>query len=71
MSILIKSYYRPYLLDRCLRSVYQKVNDANDFSIEYIFDLLKKNESSSFTDKWKKWSEGFKELYKESSNLVI
>ena len=30
MNILIKSYYRPYLLDRCLRSIYEKVNDAKE-----------------------------------------
>ncbi|WP_314242411.1 glycosyltransferase [Empedobacter tilapiae] len=41
-------------------------NHPNDFSIEYIYDILKKNDSSSFADKWKKWTEGFKEMHKES-----
>lgn len=28
MNILIKSFYRPYLLDPCLRSIYERVIDV-------------------------------------------
>ena len=38
MNILIKSYYRPYLLDRCLQSIYEKVNDANNIEIIILDD---------------------------------
>ncbi|MGV0924512.1 glycosyltransferase family 2 protein [Empedobacter tilapiae] len=38
MNILIKSFYRPYLLDRCLRSIYEKVNNANDLEIIVLDD---------------------------------
>ncbi len=38
MNILIKSYYRPYLLDRCLRSIYEKVNDAKELNIIVLDD---------------------------------
>ncbi|WP_286493771.1 hypothetical protein [Empedobacter brevis] len=38
MNILIKSYYRPYLLDRCLRSVYERVSDFKDIEITILDD---------------------------------
>lgn len=38
MTILIKSFYRPYLLDRCLKSIYEKVVDANEINIIVLDD---------------------------------
>ncbi len=38
MNILIKSYYRPHLLDRCLRSIYEKVRDVKDLEITILDD---------------------------------
>ncbi|WP_313373405.1 hypothetical protein [Chishuiella sp.] len=38
MNILIKSYYRPHLLDRCLRSIYEKIVDVNDLKITVLDD---------------------------------
>ena len=38
MNILIKSYYRPHLLDRCLRSIYERVSDAKDLEIIILDD---------------------------------
>ena len=41
MNILIKSYYRPHLLDRCLRSIYERVSDAKDLEIIILDDSTK------------------------------
>ncbi|MFV0221130.1 hypothetical protein OBK16_01505 [Empedobacter falsenii] len=38
MDILIKSYYRPHLLDRCLRSIYENVVDVNGIQITVLDD---------------------------------
>lgn len=38
MNILIKSFYRPHLLDRCLRSIYERVSDAKDIEITVLDD---------------------------------
>lgn len=38
MDILIKSYYRPHLLDRCLRSIYEKVVDIKNVEITILDD---------------------------------
>lgn len=38
MHILIKSFYRPHLLDRCLRSIYQQVGDAENLEIIVLDD---------------------------------
>lgn len=38
MDILIKSFYRPHLLDRCLKSIYEKVSDANNINITILDD---------------------------------
>lgn len=41
-------------------------NFPNDFSIDYIYNLLKKYESPSFADNWKKWTQSFIEMHKNS-----
>ena len=38
MTILIKSFYRPHLLDRCLRSIYERVSGAEDIEITVLDD---------------------------------
>lgn len=38
MDILIKSFYRPHLLDRCLRSIYDRVSDVKDIKITILDD---------------------------------
>lgn len=38
MRILIKSFYRPYLLERCLKSIYEKVKNAEDLEIIILDD---------------------------------
>lgn len=38
MDILIKSFYRPHLLDRCLKSIYDKVSDVKDIKITILDD---------------------------------
>ena len=38
MDILIKSYYRPHLLDRCLRSIYENVVDVDQIDITILDD---------------------------------
>lgn len=38
MNILIKSFYRPHLLDRCLRSIYEKVSDIENIKITILDD---------------------------------
>lgn len=38
MTILIKSFYRPYLLDRCLRSIYEKIRDVDSLNIVILDD---------------------------------
>lgn len=38
MNILIKSFYRPYLLDRCLRSIYERVIDVDSLKIIILDD---------------------------------
>lgn len=38
MTILIKSFYRPYLLDRCLKSIYTRVTDIDNIEIIILDD---------------------------------
>lgn len=41
-------------------------NYPNDFSVDYIYNILLENKNKEFADKWKKWTEGFIEMHKES-----
>lgn len=38
MDILIKSYYRPHLLDRCLRSIYNNVKNIDQINVTVLDD---------------------------------
>ncbi|WP_377084305.1 hypothetical protein [Riemerella anatipestifer] len=38
MTILIKSFYRPHLLDRCLKSIYEKVADIDSIEVTILDD---------------------------------
>ncbi|MFL1606244.1 hypothetical protein PGK46_05530 [Riemerella anatipestifer] len=38
MDILIKTYYRPHLLDRCLRSIYERIIDVKQIKITILDD---------------------------------
>lgn len=40
-------------------------NYPNDFSVEYLYEILSAYEGKEFADQWRKWSEGFIEMYKE------
>lgn len=41
-------------------------NYPKDFSVAYMYNILMENESKQFADSWKKWTEGFIEMHKES-----
>lgn len=41
-------------------------NYPSDFSVDYIYSILLENKNKEFADKWKKWTEGFIEMHKES-----
>lgn len=41
-------------------------NYPNDFSVNYLYDILTSNESKGFADRWKKWTEGFIEMHSNS-----
>lgn len=38
MDILIKTFYRPHLLDRCLRSIYERIADVEQIKITILDD---------------------------------
>ena len=41
-------------------------NYPNDFSVDYIYNILLQNESEIFAKKWKNWTEGFIHMHSKS-----
>jgi len=70
IDILIKSYNRPYYLDRCIQSIYRNVLDSN-FRIVVLDDGTPKKYLEKIQDKFPEIDFMFSEFYEEKSKAIL
>ncbi|AZZ58436.1 glycosyltransferase family 2 protein [Riemerella anatipestifer] len=71
MTILIKSFYRPYLLERCLRSIYEKVSDVYQIDIVVLDDGTPEKYLNRIKEKYPKVSFKFSKYREEKITKIV
>lgn len=69
MDLLIKSFNRPYYLDRCIQSIYLNIHD-NDFNIIVLDDGTPQKYLSKLTHKYPEIKIIKSDLYTDKSNAI-
>lgn len=70
MTILIKSFYRPHLLDRCLRSIYERVSDAENLDVIVLDDGTPQKYLDKIQEKYPKVSFKFSKYRDEKIEKI-
>lgn len=70
MDLLIKSFNRPYYLDRCIQSIYLNVRD-NDINIIILDDGTPKKYLDKLTNKYPAIKILKSDLYSEKSKAIV
>ena len=69
MDLLIKSFNRPYYLDRCIQSIYLNVQD-NDFNIIVLDDGTPQKYLDKLAEKYPEIKILKSDLYSEKSKAI-